>query len=158
MIRPTPKPTPRPKSPGKPLSRGKGMERGGPIKRKTRLQAKRWGIAYKPPRRLSRPDHDQARLDWCFTQPCVVPSTVPNADACDGEIHPCHEGARKPGLALKSPDALTFAMCHHHHLAGWTDHGGVFKGWSKEKRREWANERGAEAWSKYHAHGGRRSA
>ena len=153
-MNPQPKPTPRLKAPRRLLART-SLKRGAPIQRKTWM-ARGKAMKKRLPRRLFSADHDQARLDWIRTQDCVVPFTVPGADACNGEIHACHEGARKPGLALKSPDALTFAMCHHHHLAGWTDHGGVFKGWSKEKRREWANERGAEAQARYLSSGSRR--
>src|SRR3569623_743021 len=87
------------------------------------------------PRLETRDGHDQARLDWCRTQPCVVPATVlagieiepgveyfaPRDLRCWGPIDPCHEGEKR-GRNLKSPDALAFSMCRNHHTqftGGW---------------------------------------
>lgn len=85
-----------------------------------------------------------------------MPAAIPGADACRGPVQCCHEGARKPGMGLKSPDAVSFSMCSRHHLDAWSIHAGVFRGWSKEQRREWADARGAEAQARYLSAGNRR--
>lgn len=124
------------------------------------------------PRLETRDGHDQARLDWCRTQPCVVPATVlagieiepgveyfaPHHRRCWGPIDPCHEGEKR-GRNLKSSDALAFSMCRNHHTqwtGGWGGKTGVFKDWTPEQARLWADERGAEAQSLYLSAGSRR--
>jgi hypothetical protein len=82
--------------------------------------------------------------------------TVSAPGPCAGRTESCHEG-RKPGLALKCPDSQTMPMCSLHHRQ-WTDHTGVFKGWTKEQRRHWADERIAETTARYLSHGSRRVA
>ncbi len=57
---------------------------------------------------------------------------------------------------MKCPDAATMPMCSRHHRE-WTDHTGVFKGWMKEQRREWADARIAETTARYLSHGARRA-
>jgi len=57
---------------------------------------------------------------------------------------------------MKCPDAETLPMCTAHHRQ-WTDHAGVFKGWTKEQRRRWADERIAETTARYLSHGNRRA-
>lgn len=152
-------------------------------------QLRRKWMPRRPPRRMARKDrevlandfdgqgprlgvkagHDEARLDWCRRQPCVVPATViaiapdvdyfpPEARRCWGPIDPCHEG-EKPGRNLKSPDELAFPMCRNHHqqfTGGWGGKTGVFKGWTPERARLWADERGAEAQALYLSAGSRR--
>lgn len=127
-----------------------------PLKRTTRLAAKRWGIKAKPPRRLGKPQNDEARKAWCRLQPCYRCRREPT------EKYPsqaCHEG-RKPGMSLKCVDALTFPMCGTCHRE-WTDGqstNGFARHWSKAKRREWADEQIALATSRYLSHGNRRAA
>lgn len=126
-----------------------------PLKRRTRLRAKRWGIRPRRPRRLDKPQSDPARLDWVRMQQCAVAPRTGFA-RCNGLTEACHEG-RKPGMAMKCPDAETMPMCTLHHRQ-WTDHTGLFKGWTKEQRRTWADERIAETTARYLSHGNKRSA
>jgi len=139
-----------------------------PLQRRTRLMPKRWGIRPRRPRRLDKPQSDPARLEWVREQPCLVPELLlshgrEGASAlmfsiarCRGRTEACHEG-RKPGMAMKCDDALTLPMCSAHHRQ-WTDHTGIFKGWTKEQRRSWADERIAETTARYLSHGNKRSA
>ena len=124
-----------------------------PLKRRSQLRPKRWGIKPRRPRRLDKPQSDPARLAWVREQVCTLGA---QGYICGGRTEAAHEG-RKPGLALKCPDAQTIPLCQTHHRQ-WTDHTGVFKGWTKEQRRAWAEERIAETTARYLSHGNRRAA
>ena len=117
MIRPQPKPVKRVKA-KKPLARSKPMRN-------------------KPPRRLSRPQSDPARLAWVRTLRCAVIT-----GGCFGTTEACHEG-KKPGVGMKCDDAEAMPMCWKHHLQ-WTAHQGIFYGWTKAERRRWADGRIAD--------------
>lgn len=133
------------------------------LARKTPLRAKRWGIKYKPPRRLSKPQSDPARLAWVREQACAIHAgwiwqrgdEDVFDEQCQGRTEACHEG-RKPGTSMKCPDSETMPMCSRHHRM-WTDHTGIFKGWKKQERREWADARIAETTARYLSHGSRRA-
>lgn len=139
-----------------------------PLQRRTRLRPKRWGVRPRRPRRLDKPQSDPERLAWVREQLCAAwfPPYETGEDAigftttvyahCYGRTEACHEG-RTPGMALKCPDAETMPMCSSHHRQ-WTDHTGIFKGWTKEQRRTWADERIAETTARYLSHGNRRTA
>jgi hypothetical protein len=142
MIRPQPKPEPRPKKARRPMKR-------------TRIRSRR-------PRRLDTAQSDPARLAFVREQACVVPfsETLPGSGfavtgGCKGRTEACHEG-KKPGIGMKCNDAETLPMCSSHH-GQWTDHRGVFAGWTKEQRRQWADERIAETTARYLSAGARRS-
>ncbi len=128
------------------------MTRGKPLKRSTPLRAKRWGIATKPPRRLSRPGSDPAYLRWIRTLPCCV-AEMEGAGPCEGRMEANHAG-RKPGMGLKCSDHETLAKCSRHHRM-WTDHAGVFAGWTKEERRAWADVEILWTWRQWTRGGGK---
>lgn len=125
-----------------------------PLRRGKPLRAKRWGIKPRRPRRLDKPQSDPARLEWVRGETCAVWWRVSRRYPCEGRTEACHEGP-KPGMSMKCDDAQTMPMCTAHHRQ-WTDHVGMFKGWSKERRRAWADERIAETTARYLSHGGRR--
>ena len=171
MIQPVPKPIPR----RKPMKPGQHRRSYIRPKRPRRIDRRDREVLANDfdgtgPRVVIKAGHDQARLDWCRTQPCVVPATViavapgvdylpPNVRRCWGPIDPCHEG-EKPGRNLKSPDSLAFPMCRNHHNqwgGGWGGKTGVFKEWTPERARLWADERGAEAQARYLSAGSRRT-
>lgn len=126
-----------------------------PLKRKTPLRTKR-RMVRKAPRRLKRAGSDPAYLERVRGLPCVLVSvlaweTVPNLlidppftdhERCWGSIEAHHAGKR-PGVGMKCSDRETHPFCHRHHQ-WWTDHAGWFAGWSKYRRRKWADERIAE--------------
>lgn len=130
-------------------------------------QHRRKYIQHKRPRRLDTAQSQPDRLNWIHTQVCEVRrvQVEPGLYAirwkseagCHGRIHACHEGERKPGLALKSSDSKSIALCREHDK-DWTRHEGFFAGWTKEQRREWADERGAAAEALYLSSGSRRAA
>lgn len=124
-----------------------------PLRRSTRLRAKRWGIKWRRPRRLDRAGSDLARLGWIHEQPCLLLSFDPD-HRCSGRMEAAHEG-RKPGVSMKCPDSETVPFCTGAHKQ-WQQHKGWFRGWPKATRREWMNERIAEVTARYLAHGGRR--
>jgi len=116
-----------------------------PLRRLTPLRALRW-MRRRPARRLSRPDADAARLDFARLQWCAA-LTLRYQTPCAGHMQACHEGRNGiliRGTALKAPDSETIGMCSRHH-DDWTNHRGVFAGWSKERRRTWAGLRSLRA-------------
>lgn len=155
-----PKPTRFPKA-------RKGLKRTASLARTAMPRRKRWMVRRRP-RRLDDPrQSDPARLTWVHFEICEVRRieydagrfrvmTRGQAD-CRGKIEAAHEGERKPGVALKSPDGSCFALCRKHHRPEWTEHKGAFEGWSKERRREWADARGAATQARYLSAGSRRS-
>ncbi len=126
-----------------------------PLERTSRLAPKRWGIKHRRPRRLDRAGNDDARRDWVAHEECIGVAHIPGHH-CSGRIEVCHEG-RKPGVAMKAPDSETVPMCTELHRF-WTVHLGPFRGWPKERRRDWMGERIGEVTARYLSHGNRRSA
>ncbi len=96
-----------------------------PLKRHVRLRRKR-----KEPRRSSRV-RDPGYLQAVAGLPCVL-----NALDCHGATEAHHMGIR--GLGQKASDltAIPFCTLHHRH---WHDCNGVFKGYSKDARADFAN-------------------
>jgi hypothetical protein len=152
-VNPQPKPT-RATRPRKPLRSRSPMKRGAPIARKTWMRRK-------TPRRVFT--EDRARLDFVRSLECWVPSRVAGHSnkrswltaPCFGRTEACHEG-KKPGVGMKCADSETIPLCQKHH-GHWTRHSGVFVGWTKEQRREWADDRIAETTALFLSHGSRRS-
>jgi hypothetical protein len=88
------------------------------------------------PRRVTRPGpgSDPAYLAEVRKLPCCAPRGILLRQAmhdCDGPIHAHHAGP-------KTNDRTAVALCWKHHQA-WHDANGVFKGWRKPERREWAD-------------------
>jgi hypothetical protein len=42
-------------------------------------------------------------------------------------------------MGLKAPDSTCIPMCSAHHR-DWTEHRGLFRFWTREERRAWADE------------------
>lgn len=151
-----------------------------PMKRGTPLLAKRWGIAWKRPRRLTprdpglvelleqlasvgadvsvktRPTIDPGYVDWCHTQPCAFARFIPDHRCSGDRIVMCHEG-KKPGMSLKCSDERAFPGCSGGHDE-WTAASGEFKEWKKADRREFADEVGPAEYARYLSSGSRRGA
>jgi hypothetical protein len=132
--------TPCPK-PVKRVKERKPLKRGGPLKTTTRLErrtpmpVRAKAMDRHPPRRLDSPDADPARLEFVRHQPCVCAS-MDGAGPCwlaPGRNVNEASHASELGLGIKAIDLRTFSMCSAHHRA-WTDHHGVFFGWSREQR------------------------
>lgn len=119
MIRPQPKPQRAPKRNRKPLRRLK------------------WMVA-KPPRRVTRPGpgSDPAHLAKVRKLPCCAPRANfigPEELYCKGDVVAHHAGP-------KNNDSTAVPLCWRHHNDWHSINGnGVFKGWSKESRRAWAD-------------------
>lgn len=58
--------------------------------------------------------------------------------ACLGDVEAHHAGKR-PGTGLKCSDYDTHPFCMKHHT-DWHSGSGPFKGWTRQQRREWADE------------------
>ena len=120
-----------------------------------RLRARR-------PRRLDSEDADSARLGWVVLQPCLLLSHQPNHRCWNrnrlknGELRneACHEG-KTPGMSMRAPDDEAVPMCSKAH-GWWTRHRGFFKGWTREQRRAWMDDRIAETQARYLSHGSKR--
>lgn len=120
-----------------------------PIKRKTPLRTKRRVVA-RPPRRTKRAGSDPAYLARVRLLPCCAPYERVvggplrggELKVCSGRIHAHHAG-RKPGTGLKANDLTAIPLCAAHHME-WHSGTNTFRGWTKEQRREWSDERIAE--------------
>lgn len=104
-----------------------------PIKRKTRLRARR------PTVRRDGRVRDEAYLAFVRSLPCCVVD-----DKHGGRIDPHHAGERPAGR--KADDDTCIPMCRYHHdqWDGPMWHGNPFRTWDHEKRRAWQDERIAE--------------
>lgn len=118
-----------------------------PQPKPVRVKVKRKSMARRLPRRLFTAQNDEARKAWVRTQLCCVREGWMWKDGCAGRTEAAHEG-RKPGLAMKCPDSQTIPMCREHHRQ-WTEHTGVFTGWTKDERRVWADARIEETTARY---------
>ena len=63
-----------------------------------------------------------------------------------GHTEAHHAGSR--GLGQRASDMTAIPLCTGHHRA-WHDCNGVFRGWSKDQRREWVEARIAETRASY---------
>ena len=151
----------------------------GRLHRSTRLQAKRWGIKWRRPRRLTprdqerlalleqlvklggdfsvktRPRTDPGYVEWCHTQPCAFARFIPGHRCTGDRIVMCHEG-KKPGTGLKCSDERAFPGCSGGH-DDWTAARGEFKTWKKADRRAFADEAGPAEYARYLSTGSRRA-
>lgn len=124
-----------PLSRGKPMERGEGLKRSGPMKRS-------W-MKKQSPRRVAARKALRPYLGLIAKMPCagelgVKTSTRTWRDRrCSGPIQVCHLGP-KPGMGMKCPDDETGPMCLLLHT-DFDQHKGVFAGWSRSERREWAD-------------------
>lgn len=118
-----------------------------PLKRRKRIQAKRWGVSRGPSRRVKRetPD-DKAYKAWIHTQPCVYDGQGSHDCAWTRDWNPIEQSHERnmTGMGRKEPNHRSIAMCRELHRQ-WEQHKVNFAGWSKEKRREWFAARVAEA-------------
>lgn len=101
------------------------------LKRTVRVKAKR------ATKRRSSREHAPWYLALVRELPCVVIAMLPHhADSeCDGPTEAHHAGER--GFGQKCSDFESHAFCRKHHHA-WHGCLGVFAGWSKAMRREFA--------------------
>jgi hypothetical protein len=168
-----PKPVRTAKAPRRPLRSRSPMKRG------KQLRAKRWGIAWKRPRRLTprdpaviaafeqlakvggnasfktRPNADPAFVAWAHEQGCTFARYVPGHRCHGTRIVFCHEGEGS-GMGLKAPDQKGFAGCEGGHRE-YTDLSGEFKGWKKADLRAFEERVGESEYARYLSAGSRRS-
>jgi hypothetical protein len=70
-------------------------------------------------------------MRWVKAQRCVMHLR----DGCDGVVEAHHAGDR--GFGQKAHDHTCVPLCTKHHRE-WHDCLGIFRGWPKDKRREFA--------------------
>lgn len=107
------------------------LKRGKPITRKKPMRKA-------PPRRRTRPspERDDVYMEKVRQLRCRVEVQMA-ADQCRGPIEAHHAGPN-PGVALKASDRTCVPMCSWHHQQ-FTDHFGVFRGWTRTERRSWSD-------------------
>lgn len=102
-----------------------------PLTRKTRLKAR-------GKTKHARRERDFEYMAWVSTRPCLARFQDATGSRCQGRIHVHHMFGRYGA----DSDRKTVPLCEACHRA-WHNHSGVFEGWSKERRRvyaEWAVE------------------
>ena len=104
------------------------MMRRTPLRRKTRLRPSGKTKHARRPR-------DFGYMGWVKTQPCAARLLEPTGDRCEGPIEADHVGGRYGA----DSDSRCVPMCRKHHedRTGRVGGGGVFAGWSLERRRDW---------------------
>ena len=116
-----PKPAPKAKRARKPLAR------------RTRVNQKRAKPRRGPPR-------DPAyRVAVRGLAKCCAPSLLTGTGTawyCEGPFEASHTGEDKGG-SMKASDYSCVCKCRKHHRH-WDGRSGVFAGWSRERRQEWA--------------------
>lgn len=108
------------------------MLRRTPLKRKTRLRSRSKTSAH------ARRPRDFAYMRFVATQACIARLLVSGGINCAGRIEVNHVGGRYG----KDADRNTVPMCtkHHEDWTGRVGGGGLFAGWSIERRREWGRQ------------------
>lgn len=124
-----------------------------PLRAKTRLRPRRWGIRPKRIRRLDGPGADIAFLDWVRGEACVASAANGIDDNHHGRTEAHHAG-KNPGIGMKAPDRTAIPLCSKHH-AELTAKRGTFRLFAREALRDWQDCRSAETLSRYLSHGGR---
>lgn len=102
------------------------------LRRKTPLRTRR-PMRKRSPKR--RDVGDQAHLEAVRQLPCCARTLT----ACQGTIAPHHDTAAR-GLGQKASDLRTLPLCFGHHRA-FHDATGPFRGWTRDQRRTWQQER-----------------
>ena len=104
------------------------MLRRTPLRRKTRLRAKG------KTKHANRP-RDFAYMAFVKTLPCHARLLTTTGNDCWGPIEADHVGGRYG----EDSDLRCVPMCRKHHedRTGRVGGGGIFAGWSLERKREW---------------------
>lgn len=112
------------------------MKRSTPLQRRTRMRARCWLTRRWIPRtkRRARAGEDPAYLARVRLLVCVARYL----SACHGRIEAHHAG-RRPGIGRKAHDHTAVPLCSAHHT-DWHQAAGAFRGWQRDRRREWADE------------------
>ena len=76
---------------------------------------------------------DEPYLAWVRTLPCRVRESDLD-HRCQGDVQAHHRVGG--GMGTKTGDRQTFPLCAGHHRARH-DMNGPFKGWDRERMREW---------------------
>ncbi len=118
---------------------------------KPRTPLQRTRMKRQAPRRVAQRKHMRPYVALIHAMPCCCELGVyrfsggQTADPsgyresmCSGRIEANHAG-EKPGMGLKASDSTCIPMCSGHHR-DWTEHRGLFRGWTREERRQWADE------------------
>lgn len=118
------------------------MKRGGPLKRTTALAGgssslKRSRIRKRKPRGQPPERRDDAFKQFVRMLPCCAPLSRDERWIIPCEARPCdphHEHG--DGLGMKTHDRTCIPLCRRHHDDAEAKRG-AFKGWGRERMREW---------------------
>jgi hypothetical protein len=78
---------------------------------------------------------DPEYITWVRQQACLARLLPGYAEPCVGAVQAHHAG--KKGVGMRAHDDTAIPLCLRHHQ-NWHDANGVFKGWGKSQRSEWA--------------------
>lgn len=107
------------------------MLRRTPLRRKTRLRAR-------GKTKHARRERQFWYMEFVRTLPCAARLLPVGGFECEGPIQADHVGGRYG----KDSDLRCVPMCRKHHedRTGRVGGGGVFAGWSLERKREWGKQ------------------
>jgi hypothetical protein len=105
------------------------MLRRTPLRRKARLRA------HSKTSKHSRRERDWPYLAFVHTLPCAARLLTSTGYECDGPIEADHIGGRYG----EDSDKRCIPLCrkHHRQRTGVVGGGGLWAGWSLERKREW---------------------
>ena len=82
---------------------------------------------------------DRAYIAWLHTLPCCADWSGRD---CRGRIEAHHTGRR--GMGQRAHDHTAIPLCTQHHRS-WHDCSGMFRDWTRDDRRDWADRMAATA-------------
>lgn len=87
---------------------------------------------------------DLKYLEWLRSQPCALAGH----GVCSGPSDAHHQTGRK-GLGQKNNDAQAYPLCHQHHIYERHALAGYFRGWDKQRIRDFEDQQVAASRREY---------
>lgn len=116
------------------LRRHTPLRSRGYIRRKRPMARRRNPIRQRSPKRRGTSPEDRERLAWLHEQRCCAPGH----EDCRQRVI-VHHDTHDRGLGQKSLHARGMPLCWRAHR-DFHDSAGPFRGWTRERRREWQDE------------------
>jgi hypothetical protein len=119
------------------VKRGAPLRRSAPLRRTSRLRARRWGIAYKSPRRIARQTEAETNHKRMVREMRVCAAAkYAGVGRCVGGLEVAHLG-RSGGIGRKHGDwTETTLLCNRHH-GDLDQRRGPLGSMSDEERAAW---------------------
>lgn len=121
------------------------LARRTPLRRGKRLRPRGRSKYARRPREL-------AFLSWLHELDCAVAVQLNDYRFCRWPIEADHLGEH--GMGNKASDQSCAPICSRHHRDRH-ERRGFFKGWSKERMREWCDSTSSEYWARWLARQGK---